>query len=142
MHDQVVTLDIPKNWQPHIIPAEEANDGTLPGSEPYTWFVRRVGPWRLEVFPPEPAWHAKGLRSALRNLRLPEEHWNVAELDHVDENYLHRLYRTNLEQEPLAVRLEVIGQNRPWPPDSAEDDPDHDDDWDEDEEDDEEDIAF
>lgn len=54
MQNQIVTLDIPKNWQPHIIPAEEAADGSLPGSEPYTWFVRRVGPWRLEVFPPEP----------------------------------------------------------------------------------------
>ena len=54
MIEQTVTLEVPKNWQPHTIPAEEADhSGSLPGSEPYTWFVRRVGPWRLEVFPPE-----------------------------------------------------------------------------------------
>ena len=86
---------------------------------------------------PEPAWHAKGLLSALRALHLPEAHWNLAELEHVDEEYLRRLYRTNLEQEPLATRLAVIGDNLPWPPDPPEDVP-MDDEWDEDEEEEEE----
>ncbi|MCB8986920.1 MAG: hypothetical protein H6661_04130 [Ardenticatenaceae bacterium] len=82
---------------------------------------------------PEPAWHAKGLRHALQALRLPEEHWNVAELDHVDEDYLRRLYHNNLEQEPLAFRLEVIRENRPWPQDPPEDVPMDDEDWEDDE---------
>jgi len=87
---------------------------------------------------PEPAWHAKGLRNALQAMRLPEEHWNLAELAHVDEDYLRHLYRTNLEQEPLAVRLAVIGGNLPWPEDPPEDVP-MDDEWDEEEEEEEDD---
>lgn len=38
---------VPAHWQPHTIPAEEFDP------EPYTWYVREIGPWRLECFPPD-----------------------------------------------------------------------------------------
>lgn len=45
------TLEL-KHWQPRTIPAEQVDNYRSTGE--YTWFVREVGPWRLEVFPPEP----------------------------------------------------------------------------------------
>ncbi|MCB8988059.1 MAG: hypothetical protein H6661_09970 [Ardenticatenaceae bacterium] len=110
----------------------------------YPVFIATTPSVDLQLLPPlpdagpEPAWHAKGLRNALQALRLPEEHWNLAELAHVDEDYARHLYRTNLEQEPLAVRLAVIGGNLPWPEDPPEDVP-MDDEWDEEEEEEEDD---
>ncbi|MCB8988967.1 MAG: hypothetical protein H6661_14595 [Ardenticatenaceae bacterium] len=117
--------------------AELAADA-LRDEKGYPVFIATTPSADLQLLPPlpdvdpEPAWHAKGLRHALLNLRLPEEHWNVAELDHVDEDYLRRLYHNNLEQEPLAVRLEVIRENRPWPQDPPEDVPMDDEDWEDD----------
>ena len=55
MQEETRILEIPKHWRVNVIPADEVENGPHEQTgEPYKWFVRPVGPWRLEVFPPEP----------------------------------------------------------------------------------------
>lgn len=52
--ESVAAPAVPDHWQPQTIAAEEVENSDRFRTEPYTWYVREVGPWRLECFPPEP----------------------------------------------------------------------------------------
>lgn len=68
---------------------------------------------------PEPEWSQKSLTRKLQNLDIPEEYWTeIGELQHVDTYYLQNLYMENLEHEPLSTRLDIIRNDRPWPPEN------------------------
>ncbi|MCB8988057.1 MAG: hypothetical protein H6661_09960 [Ardenticatenaceae bacterium] len=81
MQEETKILEIPKHWRAHVIPADEVENGPHEQTgEPYKWFVRPVGPWRLEVFPPEPD-GAPGTRMAAWTGQWEMEDGRILEAD-------------------------------------------------------------
>lgn len=102
MQDTVV-LEL-KHWQPRTIPAEQVDN--YRSTEEYTWYVREVGPWRLEVFPPEPPLFDREDRSV--SLVGPTKWYAQCELDGgemlaVEADTLHEAAR--LIEQAMAVML-------------------------------------
>lgn len=86
---------------------------------------------------PEPIWHQKNLQTPLRHMDIDDDLWEeLAELEHVTEEYLHRVrsekYSYNYGRDSLRGEelLAFIRENRPF---DTEPEPDEDDDYDDDE---------